>query len=90
MRKEIQAQGYEGSCDVVERFIIQIKDHHTASAKATLRFETPPGQQAQADWAHVGEDAAGKIYAFVSNSSALMFFRLNCSLGESYGIQASK
>ena len=63
--EEIRAQGYDGSPDVVERYIKQIKDEQVVAAKATLRFETPPGQQAQADWAHVGEDAAGKIYAFV-------------------------
>jgi transposase len=63
--EEIKAQGYSGSLDVVQRYIKQIKQEQVVSAKATLRFETPPGLQAQADWAHVGEDAAGKIYAFV-------------------------
>lgn len=63
--EEIQAQGYTGSLDVLQRYIKQIKQEQIVSAKATLRFETPPGQQAQADWAHVGEDAAGKIYAFI-------------------------
>ncbi len=30
-----------------------------------MRFETSPGQQAQADWAYVGEESGQKIYAFV-------------------------
>lgn len=63
--EEIRAQGYSGSLDVVQRYIKQLKQQITTAAKATVRFETAPGQQAQADWAHVGEDAAGKIYAFI-------------------------
>ncbi len=63
--EEIRAQGYAGSLDVVQRYIKELKQEQFASSKATTRFETAPGQQAQADWAHVGEDAAGKIYAFV-------------------------
>lgn len=62
---EIAAQGYTGSLDVVQRYRKVLKQEQVVSAKATLRFETAPGQQAQADWAHVGEDAAGKMYAFV-------------------------
>ena len=63
--EEVRAQGYAGSADVVERFIKPLKDAKRTLAKATVRFETAPGAQAQADWAHVGEDERGKIYAFV-------------------------
>jgi transposase len=63
--EEIRAQGYTGSTDVVERFIKPLKDAQRTRAKATVRFETAPGEQAQADWAHVGEDERGRIYAFV-------------------------
>ena len=62
---EIRAQGYTGSVDVVERFLKPLKDAQRVRAKATVRFETAPGEQAQADWAFVGEDEAGKIHAFV-------------------------
>lgn len=64
--KEIQAQGYGGSLNLVQRFLKTFKDQKRIAKKATVRFETPPGQQAQADWAHVGEDTKGKIYAFIS------------------------
>jgi transposase len=62
---EIQAQGYTGSLNLVQRFLKTFKDQKRVAKKATVRFETPPGQQAQADWAHVGEDTKGKIYAFL-------------------------
>ncbi len=61
---EIKPQGYTGSLDVVQRFLKTLKEEQTVRTKATVRFETAPGQQAQADWAHVGDDGR-KIYAFV-------------------------
>ncbi|HEY3283020.1 MAG TPA: IS21 family transposase [Armatimonadota bacterium] len=30
-----------------------------------MRFETAPGHQAQVDWAYIGADEEGKLYAFV-------------------------
>jgi transposase len=63
--EEIKAQGYGGSLDVVQRFLKTLKEEQTVRTKATVRFETPPGQQAQADWAYVGEESGKKIYAFV-------------------------
>lgn len=50
--KEIRAQGYAGCLNLVQRFIKSLKEQETAVAKATVRFETPPGHQAQGDWAY--------------------------------------
>jgi transposase len=62
---EIRAQGYPGSVNLVQRFLKAHKDQNRAVAKATLRFETAPGQQAQADWAHVGQVEGVPVYAFL-------------------------
>ena len=73
---ELQAQGYTGSINLVQRFLKTLKDEQTTQARATVRFETAPGQQAQADWAEVSRteattqqetnnQEAGKVYAFV-------------------------
>ena len=63
---EIQAQGYPGSLNLVQRFVKTLKDERVGSAKKTVRFETAPGEQAQADWAEVGALADGpKVYAFL-------------------------
>lgn len=67
---EIQAMGYSGSVDVVQRFLKTLRPFKKAVEKATLRYETPPGEQAQADWAYCGRflDPNGEtipIYAFV-------------------------
>jgi hypothetical protein len=53
----------------------------------TVRFETPPGQQAQADWAYAGRllDASGKprsiyIFTFVLSYSRMLFVRCTTSM----------
>lgn len=68
--EELRAQGYTGSIDVLRRFLKQLRANEQRKAKATVRFETPPGHQAQADWAFVGKfpTASGttlSIYCFV-------------------------
>lgn len=72
---ELQAQGYTGSINLVQRYLKTLKDEQTTQARATVRFETAPGQQAQADWAEVNRQEvnrqevnnpkAAKVYAFV-------------------------
>ena len=68
--EEIKAMGYHGAVDAVQRYLTEIEQPIRALTKATVRFETPPGEQAQVDWAEVGcyLDATGtkrKVYAFV-------------------------
>jgi transposase len=70
MLNEIQAMGYAGGIDTLRRFVRTLKPAIKAKERMTVRFETPPGKQAQADWAYCGRftDAAGKlisIYCFV-------------------------
>ncbi len=65
LHEEIVAQGFHGSVDIVQRYLKTLKDKHVASARATVRFETAPGEQAQADWAQVGMLENRKVYAFV-------------------------
>jgi transposase len=68
--EEVRAMGYAGSIVTMRRFVATLKTDVRRLAKATVRFETPPGKQAQADWMHVGafRDADGRdvsVYAFV-------------------------
>lgn len=63
--EEIRAQGYTGSINLIQRFVKSLKAQQVASAKATVRFETAPGQQAQADWAYIGVVEGVKVYAFI-------------------------
>jgi transposase len=68
--EEIRPMGFDGSLCILQRFLAPLRSPQRAQSRATVRFETPPGHQAQVDWAHCGSfpDASGqlvKIYAFV-------------------------
>lgn len=68
--EEIRAMGYAGSVDTVRRFLHSLRTPSPALDKLTVRFETPPGHQAQADWGYCGRfpHPAGKmvpLYLFV-------------------------
>jgi transposase len=67
---EIQPLGYTGSLRTLRRYVQDLETGIKAAARATVRFETPPGQQGQVDWAECGSfvDAQGNshpLYAFV-------------------------
>lgn len=67
---EIQALGFAGSLKIVRRFLQTLRAERRIDAKLTVRFETPPGEQAQCDWAEVGrypqpDGTIIKVYLFV-------------------------
>lgn len=83
----IRAMGYAGGIDVVRRFIHSLDPHARSRAKMTVRFETPPGEQAQADWAACGHemDETGRrraVYAFVMvlSYSRMLYVEFTCSM----------
>jgi transposase len=67
---EIRPMGYTGGVHLLREFLATLRTRQRQLTRATVRFETPPGQQAQVDWCHCGSfaDPAGqfvKISAFV-------------------------
>lgn len=67
---EIRAQGFTGSTQIVRRFLHELKAAGRIDQTLTVRFETPPGEQAQCDWAEVGrypqpDSTLTRVYAFV-------------------------
>jgi transposase len=65
--EEIQAMGYTGKITILRDFVRPYREQ--PKIQATLRYETPPGKQAQMDWAYVGKYLVDgqyqDIYAFV-------------------------
>lgn len=63
---EIRARGYTGGVSILKDFT---RPHRVPRKSAVVRFETPPGEQAQCDYGELGTHAvrgiATKIYAFV-------------------------
>lgn len=85
--EEIRPMGYTGSVIVLRRYLRSLRPRRERTAKLTVRYETPPGKQAQADWAYCGRfaDTAGvsvSIYAFVMvlSFSRMLFVRFTTSM----------
>lgn len=63
---EIKEQGYPGSDTILRDFMKPLRPE--MQAKATVRFETAPGEQAQVDWGTVTADWHGRpkqLHVFV-------------------------
>jgi len=52
LMREINRMGYEGRISILRQFVHPFRE--SQKEVATQRFETPPGKQAQVDWAHFG------------------------------------
>jgi len=66
--RELKKKGYAGSIGPVYRFLQRVdEDVGLISSKATVRIETPPGDQAQFDWSEYSMVIGGrerKVYCF--------------------------
>lgn len=85
--EEIEPMGFTGSIDLLRRFLKPLNAPAKALAKATVRFETAPGHQAQVDWKHCGQfpDASGKLvsisaFVMVLSFSRMIFVRFTTSM----------
>lgn len=47
LHEELRGMGYAGAVDAVQRFVKELDAPRASLAKATVRFETPPGEQAR-------------------------------------------
>ena len=56
--REIQAEGYDGEISLIRRYI-QPK-RALRPSRATVRFETKPGQQMQSDWGEIVTQVGGQ------------------------------
>lgn len=63
--EEVSAQGYAGGISILKDFT---REHRVPRRRTIVRFETPPGEQAQCDYAELGShEVRGvpmKVYAF--------------------------
>jgi transposase len=74
---ELQTKGYTGGIHAVRRFLAGLARTQTNTARATVRYETGPGEQAQVDWKHVGifPNAKGEMITISAFVMVLSFSR---------------
>lgn len=83
---EILSLGYPGKESMVRAFVHPFRPPY--QAKATVRFETKPGHQAQVDWAHFGfiqhQGRQQRLYAFLMTLgwSRAMYLEFTVSTNE--------
>jgi transposase len=66
--QELQGRGYAGGYEMVKLAVRPLRVERDRQREATMRFETPPGHQAQVDWASVTTCIAGqrrRVHMFV-------------------------
>ena len=80
--EELKRQGYIGKVRIITRYLASIR----AKAKEVfLRIETPPGEQAQCDWANCGSVRIGETwrklscFVMVLSYSRLMYLEFTLS-----------
>ena len=85
---ELQAKGYAGGIHAVRRFLAGLAQTQANTARATVRYETGPGEQAQVDWKHIGTfpNAKGEMitisaFVMVLAFSRALFVRFVTSMG---------
>jgi transposase len=78
--REIQAEGYSGGETILREYI---KPKRTLrQSRATVRFETKPGEQMQSDWGEIGVEIAGqptKVHFIVNQLGYSRRFHFWCS-----------
>lgn len=66
--EKVRAQGYVGGLTILRNFT---RPYRVRRREPVVRFETPPGHQAQVDWAHLGTHVLpGRPLRLVSSSSS--------------------
>lgn len=85
--RELKARGYTGTINPIYRTLKKIDEVKLdIPREATVRIETPPGDQAQFDWAHYEIEVAGRIrtiYCFsmilAASRKKAICFSLSCN-----------
>jgi transposase len=81
--EEISAMGYPGGRSILKDFTMP---YRVRRREPVVRFETPPGQQAQVDWAHLGVHAIDGVptqlylFAMVLGFSRALYAEVTTSM----------
>ncbi|MBP1778660.1 MAG: family transposase [candidate division NC10 bacterium] len=73
IHRELQAKGYTGGVSILRDYIQPKRS--LRPSRATVRFETAPGQQLQSDWGEVPTTIAGQVVRVCFQSNVLGYSR---------------
>jgi len=73
--RELQAKGYRGGRTALYTYLRSLRQAPPLSEKATVRFETEPGQQGQFDWSPYTVDLGGELRRVVVYGMTLGYSR---------------
>jgi transposase len=82
--RELQAAGYDGGYTMVRQYVApkRVLRGQQLASRATVRFETKPGEQLQSDWGEMVVELAGqatKVYFIVNTLGYSRRFHFWCS-----------
>ena len=85
LQEEIRPMGYQGSRITLQRFIRSLQPAWKLRSQLTVRFGTPAGHQAQADWASCGkftdpQDETGSLFCDGLGYSRMLFIHFTSSM----------
>ena len=83
LHEENRAMAYTGSASTVRRYVQRLYESARRHHKTTVRFETPPGKEAQADWAE-----CGRVPISDGKSIAVLFQKELISMSQIYEANA--
>jgi transposase len=78
--QEVRARGYQGSYETIKRWVRPLRLEQRRLEAATVRFETGPGRQSQADWGSMSIEIGGQsvrvhLFAMTLGYSRRIFCR---------------
>lgn len=82
--RELVEKGYPGSYSLVKEVIRPLRQQFRAAELAFMRFETPPGKQAQVDWGTytlpIGDESTRvHIFVMILGYSRSMYVEFTCN-----------
>lgn len=82
--QELHRQGYPGGYEMVKRAVRPLRTERNRAREATVRFETPPGHQAQVDWGSgwvwmAGERQHVHVFVMILGSSRALYMEFTAA-----------
>jgi transposase len=76
MLARLRAQGYTGQISILKEFVHPLRPPAASKRQPVIRYETPPGEQMQFDWAEFVYEQEGQSHKVFGFTAILSYSRL--------------